>query len=72
MIEKSPAGLILPSSDDVACPGSKAEVGVGVDPWMGSDRGSEESSRRGHRVVAKAADPSKTRSPRMVASHSKH
>ena len=42
MVEKSPAGLILPSTDDTTCFRSKAEAGVSVDPRMGSKSGSEE------------------------------
>ena len=56
---------MLPSSDDETCPGSRDEVGA--DPWMGSDRGSKDSSWMGHRVAAEAANPTKTRSPQMLA-----
>ena len=56
---------MLPSSDDETWLGSRAWVGV--DPWMGSDRGSEDSSWMGHRVAAEAANPTKTRSPQMLA-----
>ena len=38
---ESPAALILPSLDDVVCPGSKAEAGMSIDLWTGSDSGSE-------------------------------
>ena len=38
---ESPVGFILPSSHEVVRLRSKAEADTSVNPWMGSDSGSE-------------------------------
>ena len=67
MMEESPVGFTLPSSDEVVRPGSKAEADTSVDPWAGSASRTKGPPSCGWGVAAETVNPLKMRSPRISA-----